>query len=190
MGAWFECESCGRGFEEPKVVFTCTSCSLDFDIQSSKYDKVVSVKLSSRGKELLRAYDLLETIQKAASEEGYQTSIFAKLRGASGIEHEFDAVLDKEGRKVAVSLLQRGDAEDVQRTYQRVAELLAKSYDLPKDVELLLIAEGRRLDQSVRRPLEHSDVKLVEGGESEEEVAEEVRKYLRARASKGGEPRQ
>lgn len=185
VGAWFECENCGRGFEEPGVNFTCASCSLDFDVRSSRYDRAISVRLSERGKELLRAHDILKAIQQAAAEEGYRASLFTKVTGASGVGHEFDVVLDKGERKVAVELIQPSDVNDTQKTYQCAAELLAKSYDLPEGVEQLLVVDGKGLCQHVHHLLERPNVRLVEGSD-EKELVEGVRRYLRERAPEGG----
>jgi len=93
VGAWFECESCGRGFENPDISFKCDDCLLDFDVQASRYDKMLSVKLSDRAKALLAALDLLDVVSKVASERGYQVQLFSTIRGVSGVEHDFDAVL-------------------------------------------------------------------------------------------------
>ncbi|MCX8204445.1 MAG: hypothetical protein N3H31_02190 [Candidatus Nezhaarchaeota archaeon] len=185
VGAWFECEKCGRGFEEPTVNFTCSDCLSDFDVRSSRYEKVVAVKLTSHGEDALHVHDLLNTVCKVASEEGYQASTFTTLTGLSGIAHEFDAVLVKEGREKAISILRPSEAKDVEKARQSIIPLLAKSYDLPRGSEILLISNNANLDAQTQRLLEQYNIKLVEG-RSEEEVAESIRKSLRGEGPGGG----
>jgi len=179
VGAWFECEDCGSGFEEPKVGFRCTKCLKEFDVQSSMYTRERSVKLSDKATALLATLERLEALSKPAAELGYDVRLFTTFRGASGMEHEFEAVLTKGSRTVVVSdlgLSQGGDA------FQNLASITAKFYDVGNvggDVKQLLIADSASLNPCLRKLINSHRFKVIEASSSEQ-VSKEVEEYLRS----------
>ena len=182
VGAWFECESCGRGFENPDINFKCNDCLLDFDVQASRYDRVLSVKLSDRAKILLTALDLLDVVSKVASEKGYQVQLFSTIKGVSGVEHDFDAVLTKDGQLIATSLLLMGGGEDI---FYSLAPILAKSYDLPENAEMLLVTNNMKLGPEVQQLLKRYRLRLVQGSNAEE-LSASMRANLESLERAGG----
>jgi DNA-directed RNA polymerase subunit RPC12/RpoP len=179
VGAWFECEDCGGGFEEPKVGFQCTKCLKEFDVQTSTYSREQSVKLSGKAIALLATLERLEALSKPAAEMGYDVRLFTTFKGASGIEHEFEAVLTKGSRTIVVSDLSLPQGEDA---FQRIASITAKFYDVGNvgdDVRQLLIADSAGLNPSLRRLINSHRFKVIEASSSEQ-VSREVEEYLRS----------
>jgi len=151
VGAWFKCESCDRGFENPDIGFKCGNCMLDFDIQASRYDKVLSARLTDKAKLLLTALDILDSVSREASRRGYEVRLFSTIRGVSGVEHDFDAVLARGDRLVAVAVLPEG--------------------------AWLLVTCKMQLDADVQRLLGRYRLKLAQGS-SMEEVSASIARCL------------
>jgi DNA-directed RNA polymerase subunit RPC12/RpoP len=184
VGAWFECEDCGGGFDEPKVGFACARCRSEFDVQSSVYGRERSVRLSDKGRDFVTTLEHLEALSKPAAELGYDVRLFATFKGASGIEHPFEAVLTKGQRTVVVSDLGRPKEDEA---LQRLALITAKFYDVGNvggDVRQLLIADSSSLSSSLRRLINGHRFKVVEAS-SGEHVAREVEEYLRSLEERG-----
>ena len=143
-GDIFICEDCRNTFAQPEVVYMCVKCKKEFTAKDAYYDdlyryEVVVEELTKY--EHIVVKDLIETVLKK-----YNYSLVgSKIKGLSGIEHEFLAVGIKEGRTVVIDFIREG--EDVE---MKLITTLGKAVDLPTAVDVLVLVPEQYALEKVR----------------------------------------
>jgi len=132
IGTCYQCEKCGYRFDAPIIIHVCQNCRRDFTHQEARYVKVYEYRITEEavGK-IGRETPLLETIGRALREGGFATQLDAHLPGASGVQHPFNVVAERDGVRLVIDVSTGGKKSDV-------VSLLGKKVDV-KPTEALLI---------------------------------------------------
>jgi len=105
-GSWYSCLSCGKRMEFPSPLHECRDDGTKFGLDGASLDKVYSYALSSPAREEIRQGVLLRgAIKERLERLGLKAESPSTLVGRSGVEHGFDILVLKDGRRVAIDLL-------------------------------------------------------------------------------------
>jgi len=114
----FTCKSCGKNFVEGRITHYCNDCGNKFDPSSETYnietiyyyeiDKSGWEKITKLYKPWINIYDFL-------IENGFILKDDSKIKGESGIEHDFDLVFKKNDKYSAFTYVNKLTIEDLLR---------------------------------------------------------------------------
>jgi len=140
-GVLHKCRSCGELFAEPEEKWHCLSCGEYFPKGEITEMDIYSYELN----EAKRSWLAIELRPKREIEEylrkdGYDVQSSARIRGASGVEHEIDLFAVKRSglfeHKIAVGI----SYAEKEVGPEEVLKLFAKAYDVEaKDIILIAI---------------------------------------------------
>jgi len=132
-GTWYECLSCGKRIETLRVLHLCRSCKNKFSFDSATYDEAYAYSLSKTvKKEAGREIILFSSVKDLLKNLECNVQIPGRLKGESGIEHEFDIVaIDKQTRSIAIDVILSDKSvskADVVREYAKFFDVKAEAY--------------------------------------------------------------
>ncbi len=106
-GRWYECANCKKRIENPQPLHTCRNCGEKFDFNDAKYVETHNYTLSDTTKNEINNGALFPFfVEKSLTKLNHQVHIPGKITGASGIQHEFDAIIDTNaGKQLAIDAL-------------------------------------------------------------------------------------
>ncbi len=168
IGASYRCEKCGYNFDAPEIVHVCQKCHRTFTYRDAKYAKVYAYKIPDFVlEEIGMALPLKEALRAILREKGYNVKIDGKIRGASGAQHTFDVVAEKDGKRLVVDVSKTGTQRDI-------VSLLGKKMDTNPTAAILIDSSGR---EEVRSLSKVYGITVIEG-RGEEEVRKDLLKTL------------
>lgn len=191
-GIWYECPDCGRRAEVLSVVHQCRDCGTGFTFASSRYDRVYTYSINkATSGEIEREVLFASRIKGIFEKLGYGVRSPGRIRGESGIEHEFDIVATREGMRPAAVMVLYGDEPIGQARviteYVKVLDTKAEAYVIAIPS---LIEAARKLAQSYKMNTIEADnsseavLKLMETMGSREPVEAKTRGKVREEAEK------
>jgi hypothetical protein len=106
-GRWYECGNCKKRIENPQPLHTCRNCGEKFDFNDAKYIEAYNYTLSDTAKTEVNNGALFPfLVEKRLSTLNHQVQVPGKITGASGIQHEFDAIIKtSSGKQLAIDAL-------------------------------------------------------------------------------------
>ena len=144
IGFWYRCNSCHQAFPRPN--FTLVGIRSGAEILPEQLvpvrDVSYEVPEELRGA-LSGLLDLLDELEASASSSGYRPAGGFRLKGKSGVEHEFCMALDGGGFKVLVDLVLCGDPS-------RILRHLTKAFDASAEFPVVLLASPDVGDPALR----------------------------------------
>lgn len=165
------CKNCGRNFLEGKIIHYCNQCGNKFEpeanlgsietIYAYEIDNTSLEKINKKYKPWIEIYDFL-------IEFGFNIKEVPKIKGESGVEHEFDLVVEKEGKFVAFSFLSKVTMEDMLRHYIRVIDT--------KNASIFIVTESLQ-DRFVEEAKKRYGINLI--SLQGEDVAKKLERQLR-----------
>jgi len=145
IGNCFQCEKCGFRFDKPEIMHFCRGfreCRRTFTYQEAKYDKIFSYKITDETVKSLRSgQPVLESIEKIFTEKGYQVHLHPKITGASGVQHPFAILAEKNQTRIVIDVSITGNKNDM-------ISLLGKKVDInPTGAAIIDLSKSNELTQ-------------------------------------------
>jgi len=124
----FQCLKCGRRVAEPGVKFVCDKCGHEFSIYESNYIPLHSYKISELGKVVYeRNLIVVALIEEVIDKYQFEKIKPPRLKGLSGIEHEFDIIGKKDTLTLLVDVIRAHEESKMLSVTVKAAEFLAES---------------------------------------------------------------
>jgi len=157
-GTWYECISCGKHIEVPRVIHICRESRDRFTFDEARYVDVYSYALSKIAVDEIKNGVLFSHIaERFFTDLDAEVEIPGKLVGGSGIEHEFDILLKRNnGKSVAISVV----ISDKQIGQDRIMSEYSKMLDTKAEVYIVVCPS---LTDDARRVAELFKIFIVEG---------------------------
>ncbi|MGC9177674.1 MAG: hypothetical protein ACP5G6_04560 [Conexivisphaera sp.] len=133
IGFWYICNNCHQTFPRPNLSLVGVKSGKEISpeqlvpVKEVSYD--VPEELRGALSELL---DLLDRLDASVSSKGYRPTGPFRLKGKSGVEHEFCFGLDGNGSRVLVDLALCGDSSKVLRQ-------VTKAFDASTELPVVLL---------------------------------------------------
>ncbi len=94
--SWYECQTCLRRFEEPKIIHNCLNCGIRFSIREMELIPAYSLTLTEGAKtESKRGFILLNSVKTKLERLGYLVEIPGIIKGSTGTIHIFNLVASR-----------------------------------------------------------------------------------------------
>ena len=124
IGNCYQCEKCGHRFDKPEIIHFCQKCGRTFTYQEAKYIKIFAYKITEEtindfGKDL----PILENIKKTLTDKGFKIQLHPQITGASGVQHSFDILAEKNEIRLVIDISITGNKNDM-------VSLLGKKVDV------------------------------------------------------------
>jgi len=156
-GFTFICLNCGQSFITPSTLHKCINCNTTFTPENSEvieiYEYIVNEeKLMEVKEEILPLFEIQETLLKY----GFKIKE-NKLKGNSGIIHEFDIIVEKENKIYAIDIVSK-------LTLDRIFNIGIKRIDITdKNINLFLIILQENIEENIINLIKMYNIKLING---------------------------
>lgn len=168
----YRCENCKRTFSVPKIIHICNDCDCSCTYETAQLRPIYSYVFNEKFREEIAAQSTLETpLTLVFQDEGFQAERSKTLRGASGVEHNFDFVADRGSERFIFSI--NTDPEEVKP--EKVIEFFAKLFDVDAKNPVMIVMP--RLSEEARRIAEMYRINVVEG-ENVGDIIQNVRALI------------
>jgi len=139
IGSCYQCEKCGYRFDKPEIIHLCQKCERSFTYKDAKYIKIFAYKITDETlNNLGRDLPILEDINKILTDNGFKVQLNPKITGASGVQHSFDILAEKNETRLVIDISLTGNKNDM-------ISLLGKKVDV--DPTNALIIDMSNLDE-------------------------------------------
>jgi uncharacterized protein YbaR (Trm112 family) len=161
LGVFYKCRVCGEMFKDITEKLHCLKCFGYFPKNEAEEIDIYSYQVNEEKKdrikiELQPKYWIEEYLIKA----GYNVQSKVKIRGKSGVEHEFDIFAIKSSgifeHKLAIGI----SITDGEVGVDEVLKLFAKAYDVDAD-ETILIAIPK-INENAKQFANYHNIKIFE----------------------------
>ncbi|MFP3190624.1 MAG: hypothetical protein RXR31_04720 [Thermoproteota archaeon] len=144
----YACKSCNRNFLEGKIIHYCSECGNKFEpettlgsietIYSYEMDDKCWEKVNRTYKPWIEIYDFL-------LELGFNVKDLSRIKGESGVEHDFDLIVEKGEKYIAFSYTSKITMEDMLKYYVKAVDIKNTSiFIVTDDVQDKYIDEARK----------------------------------------------
>jgi len=162
VGTWYECEACRRKSAQPNVYLYCKRYGHDFAIGLAKLVDQAIYKLAPEAEKALRGrLGMVILVMKELRQSGAEVKPSGKLTGESGVEHDFDLLIDSGGNQIPVDI-KAADTGPVDVV--AVLSTYAKALDT-KANPTILVALPEASDEA-RKSASAYGMTLIEGGDA------------------------
>ncbi len=174
-GVWFECSECGKHLETLNVIHFCRECKKEFTFEDALYKEVYSYSLSKTAKEEVeRGLLLFSSVRKLLKDLGYNIIVPGKIKGESGVEHEFDIVAIANHKPIAIDII----LSDKPITRMEIVRKYVKIFDAKIKVYIIAIP---KLDSEASDLASSYKINVIEA-ESPEEAVSKLKDEIKAKA--------
>jgi hypothetical protein len=105
VGTWYECEACHKRSAQPNVFLYCKRYGHDFPLGVAKLVDQAVYRLTPEAEAALRGrLGVVVSLLRGLRGAGAEVEPSGKLTGESGVEHDFDLLIDSGGNKVPVDV--------------------------------------------------------------------------------------
>ncbi|BBE41959.1 hypothetical protein NAS2_0570 [Conexivisphaera calida] len=133
IGFWYMCNSCHQTFPRPNLSLVGVKSGVEISPEQLVPVKEISYDVPEELRGALSGLlDLLDRLDESASSKGYRSMGPFRLKGKSGVEHEFCSSLDGNGSRVLVDLALCGDSS-------RVLRQVTKAFDASTELPVVLL---------------------------------------------------
>lgn len=161
LGTWYECEACHKRAATPSVYLYCKRYGHDFPIGLAWLVDQADYKLTQEAEATLKGrLGVVISVVDGLREAGVEVEPSGKLTGESGVEHDFDLLIDNNGNKVPVDV-KAADAGPVDVV--GVLSTYAKALDT-KSTPTILVAVPEATEEA-RKTASAYGMVLIEGGD-------------------------
>jgi hypothetical protein len=131
----FRCGSCKKDSSVPKVVHVCARCNAQFNYEQASLRTIYGYKFVERFRGEVVVNCTAETsLADFLREIGYSVEAPRALTGASGVEHAFDIVGERDNERIVAALV--SDVREVDE--QTVINYFAKVFDVRPNLAILI----------------------------------------------------
>ena len=132
-GSWNQCRTCGRRLEVLSILHRCRKCGAKFTFEEARFEDAYSYSLSGEAKtDIGRGVFYTSQLRGILEKSGYSLRTPPVLKGASGIEYEFDLVaVAPDGGEVTVDVNFSDEPvsrEALVKVYGKLADTRRESY--------------------------------------------------------------
>jgi transcription elongation factor Elf1 len=169
-GIWCNCKDCSKSFDIPVPAHFCRACRADFTFEDAQITDVYAYSLREEVKEEAAAgWVFIAPIKELLSNNGFEVSGPAFLKGKSGANHTFDIVAQKGTgtRKVTVVDLATSTSGTVSE--QPVIALFAKIFDVSPDSAYLVAVP--KMNENGKKMAELYNIQVIEAGNQKEVIS-------------------
>ena len=132
IGNCYQCEKCGYRFDTPEIIHICQECRRTFTYQEAKYIKIFAYKITDETvNDFGRDLPILENIKKILVDKGFKVQLHPQITGASGVQHSFDILAEKNETRLVVDISITGNKNDM-------ISLLGKKVDVNPTKALII----------------------------------------------------
>jgi len=132
IGNCYQCEKCGYRFDKPEIIHFCQKCRRTFKYQEAKYIKIIAYKITDETvNDLGRDLPILENIKKILTDKGFEVQLHPQITGASGVQHPFDILAEKNETRLVIDISITGNKNDM-------ISLLGKKVDVNPTKALII----------------------------------------------------
>jgi len=132
IGNCYQCEKCGYRFDKPEIIHFCQKCRRIFTYQEAKYIKIFAYKITDETiHDFGRDLPILENIKKIFTDRGFKVQLHPQITGASGVQHSFDILAEKNKNRLVVDISITGNKNDM-------ISLLGKKVDVNPTKALII----------------------------------------------------
>lgn len=105
VGTWYECESCGKRSAQPNVFLICRRFNHDFAIGLAKLlDQARYILTAEAAMALKGRLGMIIAVLDGLRAAGVVVEPSGKMTGASGVQHEFDLLVDSGTGKAPIDV--------------------------------------------------------------------------------------
>ena len=139
LGAWFQCDQCGKRSDMPNPVHRCRNCGHAFTIKDTGFINLYTYRLSlDAEEEFKRVFLVIKPIARVLEDLGYRTDLPGQIAGRSGSLERFDITGSKGSETIVLDLIFSDKAIDE----VPVASLYAKIFDVSPTQAFLVAIPG------------------------------------------------
>jgi len=174
-GVSYYCPECDELHPEPKVEWVCNYGNHGFKIHEAVQKRMYTYTLNEDNvSDIIRSFEYTEPLADVFRRNGYQTSTYHSLTGASGVTHLVDiyAVNPLDPSFIIISSI----LIDENITPEEVLRLYASSLDVDSSKVLIMVVPA--LDAGSRTYVDRLGLQAIEG-ESIESLAETLDSVLK-----------
>jgi len=144
IGFWYQCNSCHQTFPRPNLSLVGASSGREVSPEQLEPVKDVSYEVPEELRPALSGLmELLDELEASASSRGYRSMGPFRIRGKSGVEHEFCSELDGNGSKILVDVALCGDPS-------RTIRYVTKAFDASSEFPVVLLVAPEVEDATLK----------------------------------------
>ncbi|MCW3993338.1 MAG: hypothetical protein NWE85_02085, partial [Candidatus Bathyarchaeota archaeon] len=114
------------------ILHICQKCRRNFTHQEAKYLKTFSYKITDKTVNNFRKdIPILDNLKKILTQEGFKVQLHPKIAGASGVQHSFDILAEKNQNLLVIDISITGNKNDM-------ISLLGKKVDVNPTKALII----------------------------------------------------
>ena len=114
IGNCYQCEKCGHRFDKPEIIHICQKCGRTFTYQEAKYIKIFTYKITDKTvNDFRKDMPILDNIKKILISKGFKVQLHSKILGASGVQHPFDILAEKDETRLVIDISITGNKNDI-----------------------------------------------------------------------------
>jgi len=113
IGKCYLCERCGHHFDKPEIIHVCQRCKRNFTYQEARYIKIFTYEISDETiNDFRRKLPVLESVKKVLTDHGFIVQLHPQMTGASGTQHTFDILAERNETRLVVDISLTGKKND------------------------------------------------------------------------------
>ena len=160
-GVFFKCGSCGSITAIPDQEYVCSDCEKKFDLEELSIKEMFTFKVEPHRRPLIEMWsmdfgELAEVLGKA----GYIVKCPATLKGASGVEHNFEFALLNPETPNNVEYVMDVELEENEINEVKVLSFFAKAFDVKAKRKILVAIP--KLNQRAREMAKNYKITVLE----------------------------
>ena len=160
VGAWYECNSCKKRFDDALTPFRCRNCGEHSTLTEALLLDCYSFFLADGSPEKLpQEFGYLKPIRDMLNQMGYEVRTSALLDGRSGASHRFDLIATQKGKDFRV-LIDIATEEDT-ISEDKVSTMFAKIFDIGKSKSFLVAVP--KISERGKKLASQYKISVIEG---------------------------
>jgi len=179
-GVLHKCRGCGEFFDEPVEKWHCLSCLEHFPKGEVTETDIYSYKLNEAKKDRLTIeLKPKREIEEYLRKEGYDVQSSAKIKGASGAEHEVDLFAVKKAEGIEHKILVGISYAENEVGPEEVLKLYAKAYDVGAEDRILIAMP--KINKIAQKLATFYQIKVLEADDLSKAIPQLIAKVLEGR---------
>jgi len=160
VGTFSRCESCRIHFDEPTKRFVCRNCQEEFDIKDASYYDTYTYSMNESLLAEVKGIIGLPVFKMALEEMGFGAELSGTITGSSGMIHTFTLAGTKDGKTVAVDVVESEGEVDEKELFAFYTKIM----DLKSTLGVLVAVPrlSTRAKEFATRAFSRNDVTYVE----------------------------
>ncbi len=172
LGAWFQCDQCGKRSDMPNPIHRCRNCGHAFTIKDTGFINLYTYRLSlDAEEEFKRVFLVTKPLARVLEELEYTVEMPGQIAGRSGALQRFDITGTKRNETLVMDLI----FSDKPIDETPVASLYAKIFDVAPSQAFLIAIPS--LTDKARRLSSLYRITLLEASSPEDAASQLKEKF-------------